>query len=31
MPWLIVVLFALMGHIEVAMIMAFAFLLMERM
>ncbi|CAB4125524.1 hypothetical protein UFOVP181_16 [uncultured Caudovirales phage] len=31
MPWLIVALFALLGHIEVAMIMTFAFLLMETM
>jgi len=29
MPWLFVALFALLGHIEVALIMAFAFMLME--
>lgn len=29
MAWLFVALFALIGHIEVAMIMAFSFLLME--
>lgn len=31
MPWLFVALFALLGHVEVALILAFAFILMESM
>jgi hypothetical protein len=31
MPWLFVALFVFIGQIEVAMIMAFAFILMETM